>query len=798
MNARSWYTLRDMRPIILIALCLVTSVQVAQAAASTGILILSKHADAAATLYTVTSTGDGDDINIGDGVCADANGDCTLRAAIQEANAILGDDTVDFDIPPTDPGFDGTTYTIGLTKELPDITDGLTIIGLGADELIIIRVASDPFRIFTVTTTGAVTFFGMTITGGDANVQEGGGIENAGSATVSVTSCIVTANSASLGGGGGIANASTGIMNIAGTTISNNSTDTLVGGGIINVSGTLTINNCTVAGNSAGLEGGGLSTFGNTTVNNCTISNNSAGSGGGGIDNSGSLTVTGTTFSNNFTYDQAPGSGGGLWNESQNSSAEVTGCTFVGNIAGRFAGGGIYISGGSFILTNSTLSGNTTNGDAFSGGSGGGVDVVGIESGKEVKISNCTIVGNSSPDGSGINNEDGSTISVQSCIVALNTSGSDPIGRDAIGAFISGGFNLIGVSDGSTGFDAATDLTGTSAMPLNPKLDPSGLQDNGGPTQTIALMAGSPAIDQGISAGLTTDQRGTGFPRTFDQPGVTNAVGGDGTDIGAFELETVIPSTLANISTRDEVETGDNVLISGFIIAGSATKQVLLRGIGPSLTVSGALADPTLELHDASGNLIGFNDNWQTNANAQDIIDTGIAPPDPLEAALLVSLDPAAYTAIIRGANNSTGIALAEVYDLDQTVDSQLANISTRGLVQTGDEVMIGGFIVLGTDFQEVLLRALGPSLPVTGSLADPTLELHDQDGALLASNDNWKDSQEQEIIATGIPPTNDLEAAILITLQPGAYTAIVQGQNNATGIALVEAYRLGNTATAK
>jgi sugar lactone lactonase YvrE len=250
---------------------------------------------------------------------------------------------------------------------------------------------------------------------------------------------------------------------------------------------------------------------------------------------------------------------------------------------------------------------------------------------------------------------------------------------------------------------------------------------------------------------------------------------------------------LENISTRLRVETGDDVLIGGFVITGSQAKKVMVRAIGPSLPLDGVLANPTLELHDSAGSLITSNDNWMEAPNLQEIIDSTIAPTNDLESAILLSLDPGLYTAIVRGVNDATGTGLVEVYDLDKTVDSKLANISTRGLVQTGDDVMIGGIIVLGPDPQEVLLRAIGPSLLVVGALADPTLELHDKDGAIIASNDDWRSDQEADIIATTISPTDDAESAILMTLTPDAYTAIVRGKDNTTGIALVEAYQLDN-----
>ena len=255
------------------------------------------------------------------------------------------------------------------------------------------------------------------------------------------------------------------------------------------------------------------------------------------------------------------------------------------------------------------------------------------------------------------------------------------------------------------------------------------------------------------------------------------------------------PATvLGNISTRLRVETGDNALIGGFIVTGTQPKKVIVRAIGPSLPVSGALIDPILELRDSSGGLVRANDNWRSDQE-QEIISTGIPPGNDLESAIVETLpaNGAAYTAIVRGANEATGVGLVEVYDLDHTVDSKLANISTRGIVQTGNDVMIAGTIVLGETSQRVLVRAIGPSLPVPGALNDPTLELRDGNGTVMRANDNWRSDQEAEIVATGIPPTNDLESALIETLPAGgaAYTAIVRGANDTTGVALVEVYGL-------
>jgi hypothetical protein len=248
---------------------------------------------------------------------------------------------------------------------------------------------------------------------------------------------------------------------------------------------------------------------------------------------------------------------------------------------------------------------------------------------------------------------------------------------------------------------------------------------------------------------------------------------------------------LANISTRLPVGTGDNVLIAGFIVTGSQQKRILVRGLGPLLPVSENLADPTLRLHDSSGAMVATNDNWR-DTQQEELQATSIAPRNDYDSAIVKSLNPGAYTVVLAGKGGTTGVGLVEVYDLDLTVDSKLANISTRGFVDRGDNVLIGGTIVVGSGSTNVLFRALGPSVPgVPNALLDPTLELHDSQGNTIATNDNWRDSQAAEIKATTIPPPDLREAAILRQLTPGAYTVIVRGKNNTTGVALIEAYQL-------
>ena len=265
---------------------------------------------------------------------------------------------------------------------------------------------------------------------------------------------------------------------------------------------------------------------------------------------------------------------------------------------------------------------------------------------------------------------------------------------------------------------------------------------------------------------------------------------------GPTQSITATATVLGNIATRLRVETGDNALIAGFIITGTQPKKVIVRGIGSSLPLADKLADPTLELRDSLGGLVDANDNWKDSPNKQAIIDSTIPPTNDLESAIVASLpaNAASYTAILRGANNTTGIGVVEAYDLDRLVDSELANISTRGFVSTGDNVLIAGTIVVGKNPQNVLIRAIGPSLPLANKMADPILELRDSNGALVDSNDNWMDSpNKQAIINSTIPPTNNLESAIVATLtgNNSGYTAIVRGVNGTTGVAVVELYAL-------
>ncbi|HEV2842955.1 MAG TPA: choice-of-anchor Q domain-containing protein [Chthoniobacterales bacterium] len=639
-------------------------------------------------------------------------------------------DTIQFDA-----ALNGQTITLTSAELL--INKNLIIDGPGAHQLTVQRstaTGTPAFRIFNASGSFGVTIAGLTIANGSAPDAGGGGIAST-VLTLTVANCVISGNNAQ--GGGGILCAAPSLnqstVSIANCTISGNSAAS--GGGIHNDGpigmfyrgSVLTITNSTISGNAATFMGDGLSQ-------------------GGGIANLGRLTVINSTISDNVVaVDESRG------------------------------GGGIYTTG-TLAMTNTTISGNSAN-------LGGGIRNLGthaIHNPGALAITNSTVSGNSASEGGGLLGGGQS----RNAIIALNTSANGP---DVNGTLRSEGFNLIGNNSGAIIFaQQPSDQIGTPASPIDPLLGP--LQNNGGPTFTHALLQGSPALDQGESSGSTTDQRG--FHRPVDFPDIANEAGGDGADIGAFESA---PATLANISTRLRVETGDNAMIGGFIITGTEPKTVIVRGIGPSLSLPGALADPIIEVHGPSGELLATNDNWRDGLYAQQVAQT-LPPASDLESALHGTINPGAYTVVVRGTNNTTGIALFEVYDLDPTAASKLGNISTRGFVSTGDNVMIGGVILVGSAPARVLFRAIGPSLTnfgVPNALADPILELYDANGGLIAVNYNWRDDQEAEILATGIPPSNDLEAAIVRDFAPGNYTAIVRGLNNATGMALVEAYDL-------
>jgi hypothetical protein len=325
---------------------------------------------------------------------------------------------------------------------------------------------------------------------------------------------------------------------------------------------------------------------------------------------------------------------------------------------------------------------------------------------------------------------------------------------------------------------------------------------------------------------------GTGLPNTgtrvFTPPGNNSADGADWvliidtvvvspTPTPAIATPTPTPTAVAsstpapsplpvaqalNISTRMRIQAGDNVGIGGFVLSGTAPKHVLIRALGPSLTKFGvpdALADPVLELHGPGTFVTITNDNWRDDSVQEAaILADGIPPTDNLESAIDANLNAGAYTAVVRGKNDSSGVGLVEIYDLGSTNPSRLGNISTRAFVNTGNNIVIAGFILGGGNGNDrIIVRGIGPSLEaygVSNALANPTIEIRDGNGALFASDNNWQDDSAQaaELIAAGLTPTNNLESAIAATLPPGLYTALLAGLDDGTGVGLVEVYDRG------
>ena len=314
--------------------------------------------------------------------------------------------------------------------------------------------------------------------------------------------------------------------------------------------------------------------------------------------------------------------------------------------------------------------------------------------------------------------------------------------------------------------------------------------------------AGSVRVSEGQtflgSRDVTTDENGNAtFNVTLPVPHGAQKISATVTDENGGTSEYGgLADPLLNISTRGRVLTGDDLLIGGFIVTGTAPKRVLLRAIGPSLGAAGvadALRNPVLELYRGE-TLIAANDNWRTEEATTN--GTGVAPAHDAEAALLRDLAPGTYTAVVRGAGDAVGVGLVEAYDLEVAAPSSLANVSTRGFVGTGTDVLIGGVIVGGRSGRgaQVIARAIGPSLSasgVKGALQDPMLELIDGNGEVVIANDDWKQTQQDDLQRSGIPPTHDREAAVIAALPAGLYTAVVRGKQETTGVALIELYNV-------
>jgi hypothetical protein len=550
-------------------------------------------------------------------------------------------------------------------------------------------------------------------------------------------------------------------------------------GGFNGDAGRTFFNGASTAGHAAitnygpgGSHGGGGSTTFNDTSTAANASIDNRGVNGQVSTAAGALTTfndTSTaahaTITNHGGFDQgdiaSPG-GATIFNDSATADRAIL-----------VANGGVNGGGGGAILFRGASTGGTARVEVFDNayldisGRQPGVTIGSIEGSGDVLLgANNLTVGtrNINTSFSGVISGTGSLAKVGSGI--LNLQANDCI-ADTVGLILVSGSTI------KLDFTGPPDVI--ASLKVNGVLQPPGIY--GGP------MSGAPHILPELGSGLGT------------------------VEVGPI-------STLGNVSTRAFVQTGDNVVIGGFIVQGSEAKRVIIRAIGPELIQYGvpdALANPTLELHDGTGALIASNDNWMTTIiggiitsdQVTAIRASGYAPDDFRESAMIVNLRAGNYTAIVRGVNNMTGVALAEVYDVSPAPNSKLGNVSTRSFVQTGDNVMIGGVIVQGTEPKRVIIRGIGPELTqygVPNALANPTLELHDGNGALIASNDDWQHTiiggiitrgQVLDIQNSGYAPGNRNESAIIAELPAGNYTAIVRGVNNTTGVALVEVYDL-------
>ena len=613
----------------------------------------------------------------------------------------------------------------------------------------------------------------------NSDASTGGGTINRPSANLTVTDCLIR------GPGGGVASARQGggifvagdLHSMYGLGVNRNGT-LETNRAVVNLTrvvfADLTTNDNLGNGTGAALTGD----FVTLNANQCIVENCHTSQFGGGFElvRECNATITNTAFAGN----SAGLLGGGLTMFGGNLN--VTGCSFVDN---RITGSG----GGSAIMT------------AADAGGGGlpPMDMTGA-------IQNCVISNNS---GSSATIYDGYRASAPFNRLQFKANQIFPSDQSAfffdtpIGNRSVAQVNALTLtfSDNSTCVKApvANTALGSAAITGAILMVPATTSSSGAPGETLPIpsflgytsSAGTPLLD--------------GAPQPSSSGVVPTSVNAIHTlAVGSSSFATVPPASSAlNISTRLPVGTDQSVLIGGFIIQGTVAKTVMLRAIGPSLPVPGALQDPVLELHDGTGTTIATNDNWRStqiggiisSGQSVDIQASTIAPLNDAESAIIATLDPGSYTAVIRGANNATGIAVVEGYDLDADKSSKLANISTRGFIQTGDNVMIGGFILGGgTGATRVVVRGIGPSLGafgITNPLVDPMLELHDANGAIIDANDDWRTNQAL-IQSTGLQPSNDAESALLLSNPaPGAYTAILRGKNGGTGVAVVEAYIL-------
>ncbi len=861
------------------------------------VLLLAVACNALGSTFTVNNTADP-----GNGTCDSA--ECTLREAIDAANANPGADLINFSIP------GAGVHTIAPAGALPGITDAVTIDGytqpgasantlaMGNDAVLLIEIDGTSGELFGISLVADGNLIrGLVINrfpGNAVNVSSGGnviegnfiGTDAAGTTDLGNTfSGILVAGHGNLVGGPLPAarnlisgNGSAGVVifccdgnenaiqgNYIGTNRDGNSAlpnegdginisgaDNTIGGSFAGAGNVISANGedgvavrdqsasgNQIQGNLIGTDRSGNVVLGNsygvsvTNAPNNTVGGTTAGARNiiSGNNLSG-LLLEGTTASGNVVQGNYIGTdiqGTSALGNSQagNSQNGIRIADAPGNtIGGTSAGAGNVISGNpnGIVIVLPGAIGNQVLGNRIGTDATGAFPLANDYAGIILTDSAESIIGG--PNGAGNIIAFNGFVGIQVDIENVPYTGSHIFGNSIFG-HLGLGIDLVGgVEDGNgvTANDAGDTDVGPNNLQNYPVINQIAVA--GGSRSVEGTLRSIPNLDytldfysnsevspSGYGEGETylgvlevhTDAQGTA---DFSYPLEASALGKfitvtatdpDG-NTSEFSLASeVVPSLsrILNLSTRLRVQSVDHTLIGGFIITGTDPKQVILRAIGPSLGQKGVpepLVDPVLELHFPDDTVV-TNDNWRDTQETE-ITATGIPPSADKESAVLATLDPGAYTAIVRGVAGGTGVSLVELYDLSGPTDSDLANISTCGSVETDDDVMIGGIIIGPGDAAEgtILLRAIGPSLADSGVanvLADPMLELHNGDGDLIGSNDDWKSSQQEAIEATGIPPHADKESALLAVLAPGNYTAIVAGVGGTTGVGLFEAYHL-------
>ena len=727
----------------------------------TVLVVVSSLAIAKASTFTVINTGD--------------SGAGSFRQAITDANNNAGLDTIAFNIPGSG------VHTITPTTDLPTIADPVIIDGYtqpgaspNTNPLTLGPGALGSNAVIQIELNGSGAGTGLNISGGNSTVRGlavnrfGGNAINIGG---NADGNVVEGNFLGTNPAGTVASANAG-SGVRITTSSNN-----------RIGGTLPASRNLISGNGA--DGVDIALSSNNLVQGNLIGTNKAGTQALG-NHSTAISLNGSAINNTIgglvsgagNVISANTSANGIGINSSSSGNLVQG-NFIGtDVSGTIALGNDN-SGVAVSLTslNNTIGGTAAGAGnliAFNGlpaNNRGGVNIFDNSTGNAVQAN--SIFSNA-----------GLGIDLSADGVTPNDSGDADAGPNNLQNFpvLQSVANSGGMTTITGRLNSAANTTYRLEFFANDAIDPTGY--------------GEGQIFIGFKNVTTNASGDASFTAAFSQIGASQRATATATDPNGNTSEfSGAIGQLLNISTRMEVLTGNSVLIGGFIIGGSGNKQVLLRALGPTLTqfgVTGVLADPTLELHDGSGALITSNDNWKDTQQAA-ISATGKAPPNDLESAILHTFTPGNYTAIVRGKNNTTGIGLVEAYDIDEAITTTLTNISTRGFVDTGQNVMIGGFIS-GNGIVRVIVRALGPTLSqfgVPNVLADPTLDVRDAQGNSLATNDNWQDSQQAEIQASGFAPPNTNESAVIIVRPAGNTTAIVSGKNNTTGNALVEVYIL-------